>query len=137
MKRMNQIRLTIHENNNAFITKTMEELQRLVKHEQLTTSSETPDNPNVSDKFLELLNENSKKLHEIDSKVKTFPNEETIASKVEELLIYNKSNFENPSSHFGIDRRLDHLTLWSKASFIATVISSACLMFYVFSKELY
>ena len=127
MKRMKQIRLTVKENNEAFIAKTMEELR---------ASSSTNRNQRSND-FLAMLNDNSKMLEAIDAKVEKFSSEEIFASKVKELVVScnenNKMpNLEDPSSE--LHRCVNDLTWWTKASLVVTVASSACMMLYIFSK---
>ena len=131
MKRMKQIRVTVEENNNAFISKTIEELRPLFQHEQQgMSSSEIPTNQTTND-FLELLHENNKRLSAIDEKLEKFSDEENFASKVQEPVV---SRHDSQKSNVGIDRRLEELTWWSKASFIATMFGSACLIIYTLMK---
>ncbi len=137
MKRMKQVRSTVQENNEAFIAKTMEEFRTLVKPEQKTISEMTTDQTKASNEFLALLNENTRMLNAIDSKVAKFSNE-----KVQELLVPrnlddkgdDRLNLKNSSSFVELEKRLQDLTWWSKASLIATATSTACFMFYVLSK---
>lgn len=128
MKRMTQIRLTVKENNEAFIAKTMEELR--------ATSGVATNHDQISNDFLAMLNENSKMLEAIDAKVEKFSSEEIVASKVKELVVScyeNKKmpNSEDPSSE--LHRCVNDLTWWTKASLIASAASSACML-YVLSK---
>ncbi|CAB3984694.1 Hypothetical predicted protein [Paramuricea clavata] len=104
MKRMKQIRLTVQENNEEFIAKTMEELGTLFKpgQHEITTSGVGQAHSQLSNDFLALLNENTKMLGAIDAKVE--------------------------------NRHIRDLAWWSKASLIASVTSSACLIFYMLSK---
>jgi hypothetical protein len=104
MKRMKQIRLTVQENNEEFIAKTMQELGTLFKpgQHEITTSGVAQADSQLSNDFLALLNENTKMLGAIDAKVE--------------------------------NRHIRDLAWWSKASLIASVTSSACLMFYMLFK---
>ena len=129
IKRMKQIRLTVKENNEEFIAKTMGELR--------ATSSGAANQDQIPNDFLAMLKENSKKLEAIDEKVEKFTSEEVLASKVKELVVScyeNKMplNLEDPSSQ--LQKCLNDLTWWTKASFVGTVITSACTMLYVISK---
>ena len=129
MKRMKQIRSTVQENNDAFIAKTIEELRTLVKPEQIPITDPTRKTNN----FLALLNENTRMLNVIDSKIEKFSNEEPLVSRnhLEDKL---ESNLNNSSSFAKLDKRIQDLAWWSKAGLFATVVSSACVMVYILSK---
>jgi hypothetical protein len=127
---MKQIRLTVQENNDAFIAKTMAELRTLVKSEEITIT----DKAKTSNDFLALLNENTRMLNVIDSKVGKFSNEELVVSRDLSHDDENLSNLENSFSLVELDRRIHDLTWWSKAGLFATVASSACFVIYMLAK---
>ena len=130
MRRMKQIRLTVQENNDAFIAKTMAELRTLVKSEEITIT----DKAKTSNDFLALLNENTRMLNVIDSKVGKFSNEELVVSRDLSHDDENLSNLENSFSLVELDRRIQDLTWWSKAGLFATVASSTCFVIYMLAK---
>jgi hypothetical protein len=127
---MKQIRLTVQENNDAFIAKTMAELRTLVKSEEITIT----DKAKTSNDFLALLNENTRMLNVIDSKVGKFSNEELVVSRDLSHDDENLSNLENSFSLVELDRRIQDLTWWSKAGLFATVASSTCFVIYMLAK---
>lgn len=137
MRRMKQIKSTVEENNEAFIARIMEEMRSAFKAEQqgITNSGFVKHQSQNSNDFLAKLMENRNILSEIDAKVEKISNAEELASKVQNLVLSRSvGGVDNSEKFLKLDRHIQDLTWWSKASLIVSITSSACLMFYVFSR---
>lgn len=139
-KRMKQIKVTVQENNEAFTARTMDELRALLKtgkHRVPTSKDDT--NSEVLNDFLALLNQNNKMLEVIGEKVEKVSRDGIFASSPKDNVISlingeEIPNYPNSLSFVEQDSHMKDVVWWTKASLIASVTTTAFIIFHMLSK---
>lgn len=146
---MKQIKLTVQENNQAFMAKTMEELKIILQSEniELMSTGDSSLRSSSTDSNMHISKEDNKILTEVCAKLEKFSESDlqsvkSLSSAVKELKqeISKKpisepehvSYRENSSYFRDFEQQFRDVSWWSKASMVASVTSVSCSLLLYF-----